>query len=373
MQSVKGIQEVADRAGVSITTVSHALSGKGRIAPATRERIHQIAAELGYRPHASARNLAARKSGLLGIAVSQAAEQSFAFTGFAYFMHLVGAATKAALERGYALVLVPSPDKDEDPFDAFDLDGAVIVDPIRRDPLVAGLRARSIPFVTTGRVPEDPESEYWVDNDHLAGTHAMLAHLERAGAERVALLTARPFPSYALDAVTAYKQWSAARDTEPQLVVTHGDLTESQGVTAARDLFALPSPPDAIYATIDTLALGALRAAQAAGLSVPRDVLIASCTDNDALRAVEPALTALNLHPHEIGRAAVVMLAQIIDGPPPTQTRAIVPSRIAARASTRRHPRPTPSASRAGRGRRGRGAARPARTGDADPGMPRRA
>ncbi|MGZ4248749.1 MAG: LacI family DNA-binding transcriptional regulator [Solirubrobacteraceae bacterium] len=353
MQPGKGIQEVADKAGVSITTVSHALSGKGRIAPATRERIHRIAADLGYRPHASARNLAARKTGLLGLAVSQAAEQSFAFTGFAYFMHLMGEATKAALEQGYALVLVPPADNGADRFESLPLDGAVIIDPIRNDPLVTGLRTRSTPFVTTGRVPDGLDvDDYWVDNDHVAGTHAMLQHLERSGARRIALLTARPFPSYAIDAITAYEAWSAHRGTEPLTVVSRGELTESQGYTAASELFDLAQPPDAIYATIDTLALGALRAAHVRGLSIPDDVLIASCTDNDALRTAEPPLTALNLHPNEIGRLAIEMLVALVDGHEPPEAHLTVRSRVAPRASTRRRGRtPTAKAVATGSGR----------------------
>jgi DNA-binding LacI/PurR family transcriptional regulator len=332
----KGIQEVAERAGVSITTVSHALSGKGRIAPATRERIHRIATELGYRPHASARNLAARRSGLFGIAVAHSAEHSLRFTGFAYFMQLMGAATKAALEHGYALLLVPPATDGSDPFEALPLDGAVIVDPVQSDPLVRGLRARSVPFVTTGRVPGDAGSDYWVDNDHVSGTLAILHHLKRSGAQRVALLTARPAPSYALDAISAYEEWSRQRASEPLIAAGRGDLSEGQGFAAAADLLDSASPPDAIYATIDTLAVGALRAARARGLSVPEDLLIASCTDDDAARRASPPLTTMNLHPDEIGREAVEMLVALVDGREPPQRHVVVPSRVTPRGSTRR-------------------------------------
>jgi DNA-binding LacI/PurR family transcriptional regulator len=350
VQQGKGIQEVADRAGVSITTVSHALSGKGRIAPATRERIHRIAAELGYRPLATARNLASRRSGLLGIAVAQAAEHSLHFTSFDYFMQLMGAATKTALEHGYALLLVPPASNGDDPFETLPLDGAVIVDPVRNDPLVRGLRARSVPYVTTGRVPDEPGSDYWVDNDHLGGTLSILQHLERSGAQRIALLTARPSPSYVIDAMTSYKSWSAQRGSDPLTVVSHGDLTENQGFAAAGELLDLPSPPDAIYATIDALAIGALRAARSRGLSVPGDLLIASCTD--AARTGDLPLTAFNLHPDEIGREAIEMLVALVDGREPPEKHVIIPSRITARASTRRRGSPGSSKQQSTRARR---------------------
>jgi DNA-binding LacI/PurR family transcriptional regulator len=63
-----GIKDVASAAGVSATTVSHALNGKGRLPPGTRERVHRIAEELGYRPNATARHLAGGKTGVLGLA-----------------------------------------------------------------------------------------------------------------------------------------------------------------------------------------------------------------------------------------------------------------------------------------------------------------
>src|SRR5689334_2714606 len=103
------IQEVAHAAGVSITTVSHALNGKGRIAPETRARVQRVAAELRYRPHAGARNLAEGKAGVISLAVSQAPGLSFALTDFAYFLNLMAAATRSALQLGYALVLLPAP------------------------------------------------------------------------------------------------------------------------------------------------------------------------------------------------------------------------------------------------------------------------
>jgi DNA-binding LacI/PurR family transcriptional regulator len=332
-----GIQEVADRAGVSITTVSHALSGKGRIAAGTRERIRRIAEELQYRPHAGARSLAAGKSGLLGLALSPASTPSVSLTSLSYFIGLMTAASSEAIASSYALVLLPKPTDAGDPFDDLDLDGAIIVDPAPSDPYLARLRSRGIPVVTTGRDTDDPHADHRVDNDHFAATLSMLRHLERARARRVALATAQPTASYVRDIISAYEQWSEQHGSEPLVVESDsGDLSESAGFAAGVALLDRPSPPDAIYATADRVALGVLLAARTRGIGIPDRVMLAAGSDSDASRHTEPSLTALSLNEAEVGRRALKMLVELVDGREPAETRVTVPVRIRVRASTRR-------------------------------------
>jgi DNA-binding LacI/PurR family transcriptional regulator len=252
----------------------------------------------------------------------------------------MGAATQAALERGYALVLVPTGHDVVEPFASVDLDGAVVVDPVANDPLVAQLRAAGVPVVTAGRIPGESDQEWWVDNDHVAGTLATLQHLERAGARRLALVTGPPLTSYTIDTLAAYHQWCETRGCEPQVATARGDLTESAGFAAAAELLMGPESPDAIYATLDRLALGVLLAAHAHGRDVPADLLVAGCSDSDAAKRSRPSLTALSLNPEEIGRQAVRMLIELTDGRVPAQSHVVVRTRVVPRASTK-HREPT--------------------------------
>ena len=103
-----GIRDVAAAAGVSITTVSDALNGKGRLPDATRRHVREVADRLGYRPSAAARTLRTGKSGLIGLTVTTYGDEPFTFTEFAYFAEMARAATSAALARGYALVILPA-------------------------------------------------------------------------------------------------------------------------------------------------------------------------------------------------------------------------------------------------------------------------
>lgn len=330
-----GIRQVAAAAGVSVTTVSHALNGKGRLPQETRDRVHEVAQRLGYRPNATARNLAGGKTGLLGLVISQPAGTDFALSDFAYFTYLTAAAASAALKGGYALVLTPA-DMSLGADVGIAVDGAIIVDPVQDDPLIDDLREASVPVVTTGRVVGEDPGRAWVDNDHIAGTRSILDHLARRGAERVALMTTPTVISYSVDVEQAYRDWCAEHDLEPLVSKTDRQLTESAGFAAASDLLSLPAPPDAIFASYDRLAFGALLAARARGVSVPGDLLLAmTATESSRGQSSGPSVTALDLRPDRIGQRAIELLIDLVEGRA-DRGHILVPTRLIARTSTKR-------------------------------------
>lgn len=333
MQRPVGIKEVAEEAGVSLTTVSHSLNGKGRVHERTRRHVQEVAARLGYKPNAVARSLAGGRSGLIGLAVAQTLDGQFAVSDFAYYAQLMSAATAAAFDSGYALVLASG--GEEGAWSSVRLDGLIVVDPVRDDPLCASFRSRGVPVVTTGRVPGGKDG-FWIDNDHIAGTHAILDHLASRGAQRIALLASPPVTSYAIDARDAYEEWCGERRQDSIVAVARDDLTEGSGFEATAKLLRRVKPPDAVYATLDRLALGGLLAAHANGLTVPRDLLVAGCTDSEAGKLARPSLTALALNPEEIGRESVAMVTELIEGRRPQSSHVLVPTRVIPRSSTRR-------------------------------------
>jgi DNA-binding LacI/PurR family transcriptional regulator len=329
-----GIRDIAEAAGVSATTVSHGLNGKGRLPQETRERIRRIAEELGYRPNISARNLKRGRTGLLGLASSR--HMPFALSDFAYFAQLMAGAATASMDRGYPLVLAP-PNRAIGETGGIEVDGAIFVDPVRDDPLVDELRGLGIPLVTTGRVLGSEHADAWVDNDHRAATDAILDHLHRRGARRIALLTTPTEISYRADLDEAYGAWCAAHDMRPRIAYARADLTESAGFNAATELLSAPDPPDAIFASYDRLAYGALLAARAGGINVPDELLLAmTATASGTAQPGGPAITAVDLHPEHIGRAAAGLLVDLLEERPVAETNILVPTRIISRASTRR-------------------------------------
>jgi DNA-binding LacI/PurR family transcriptional regulator len=328
------IRDVAKAAGVSTTTVSHAINGKGRVDAATRKRVIAIAGELGYRANQTAVNLLRRRTGVIALTISAPEGIPVDLMQLDFFVRFVNAATRACLDHGYALIIAPPAGASS--FDAVDVDGGIVIDPLADDPLLQALGQRRIPAVTSGRDPARPEDEgAWVDNDLVASTHGLLDHLVEAGAGSIGFVAAPAVYSYAMDYRHGYERWCAEHGIETQIAEAAHGLTETVGFHAASRLLDSPRRPDAIFAALDRYALGTLSAAAAKGLRVPDELMLAAGTDSELMRSATPPITGLDLHPERNGRLAVEMLLARIDDPDVPQRPAVVPADIVRRASTR--------------------------------------
>lgn len=227
------------------------------------------------------------------------------------------------------------------------IDGAIIVDPIRGDPLAGQLHRSGVPVATTGRVLDDDALDCWVDNDHPAGARALLEHLRRRGAARIALINTDTPMSYTVDVDQTFRSWCETHGIEPLIIHAH-DFTEGAGFATAQDLLSRPTPPDAIYATYDRRAYGTLLAAQARGVRVQDELLLVStATESEATSRLHPSLTVLNLYPELIGHHAAQLLVDLVEGREPPERQITVPTRVVTRASTRRQRRSRQTATQA--------------------------
>ena len=281
-----GIKEVAIAAGVSTTTVSHALNGKGRLPDTTRARVRAVA-EQARLPAERARGvLAGGRTAMLAMTVSGSDEFAVQVGDLDYFLQVTNAATSAALERGYAVTLLPARWRPET-LARLPLDGGIVVDPVRDDAVVAALNARALPVVTLGRQPDGPADAPWIDNDHHAGTaRCSTTSRARGPADRPPLgahgLLLRAGHARRLRRVVrGHRGRAAGRDSsrEPE---------RARRLRRDDEAARVPHPPDGIYATLDRLALGALLAADARGVRVPADLRIAACTESHAARSSPP-------------------------------------------------------------------------------------
>ncbi len=330
------IRDVAEAAGVSVTTVSHALSGRGRVAPGTRERVRRIAEEMGYTANPHAQRLVSGRSRTVAIQIAGFANEGSPdlVPDAAFFLDVLNGAARAAASREYELILAPS-DLDPRTTQSLSIDGAVVVDPHGDELLLKVLPERGAPVVTTGRPTRGAVRFPWIDNDHGGLTVRALEHFAEMGYRRPAIMATTPSRSYVADILDAYRRWTAERGIEPITIELREPPAERAAARAAQRLLTRRDAPDAVYATYDRLALGVLRQAQTLGLSVPGDLGIASAVDGDTLHWVHPTITAMTLNPGLIGSRAVEALIDLAEGRP-VAPGAMVPGRVVVRASTQR-------------------------------------
>jgi DNA-binding LacI/PurR family transcriptional regulator len=328
-----GIRDVAAAAGVSITTVSDALNGKGRLPEATRKLVRETADRLGYRPSAAARTLRTGKSGLIGLMLTT----PFTFTEVAYFAQMTTSATSTALDMGYGLVVVPTASQ-FDVWASVALDGAIVLDPLPDDPVLGELHRRGIPIVTDGREVGPQLSNGWVDNDHTAGTFKVLDHLVEAGARQIGMIGGTTSDNYTQESMAAYRTWCALHNQEPIIeCFTLPDRRDSS--IAAHRMLMREERPDAVYGIYDPSGGDLLEAARALNLRVPHDLMVACCSENSGYATVDPPVTTLSLQPGACGASAVELLIDAMEHPGLGQGQRLMPSSLVVRASTRRSSR----------------------------------
>ncbi len=327
------IKDVARLAGVSPTTVSHALGGQRPVSEATRKRVREAVEQLGYRPHPGARSLKASGTGVVALCAVNA-KSSSSLANLEYYFRLIQSVTEVAHEEGYALVVVPS-DGSHLYWERLLVDGAIIADPWQDDVNIAFLRGQGLPFVTIGRPPEDPEHGYWVDDDVVAETRAMLDHLAGRGADSIALVSWETSDYWTQTGLRTYREWCGERGIAPRIEEVREEDDEPLTAAASR-LLEGPGRPDAVYGLYELPAIAVVRRAGELGIKVPEQLLVAGPGDFGLAVKTSPAMTTLEYDVERQGREAACMLIQLIRGQTVDQPRMIIPFSIAERESTRR-------------------------------------
>lgn len=325
-----GIREVAEAARVSITTVSLALNGKGRVSEETRARVLEAAERLGYQPHPSARSLKGGRTGVIALAFSYLKPLPYPLTDFDYFNRAIQGATEAALARDCGLVIGP-PTPQSDVWSRLPLDGVVVFDPVLGDPVPGQLRKRGTPMVVVGRDPNGDFDDPKVDNDHAAGTRMALDHLWARGARKIALFAYPLLDAFVAVSEATYRAWCAERGVEPRVLLFPAMWDRAPRQVAA-ELFASSDRPDAVYCLEDDLGLESLSAAHDSGLRVPEDLKIAACTDREVFPNL--SLTTIEIDPGRTAREAVGLLLDIVERLADARSNIEIPLRLVPREST---------------------------------------
>jgi DNA-binding LacI/PurR family transcriptional regulator len=329
------LKDVAERAGVSIKTVSNVVRGNVRVAEPTRQRVLSAIAELDYRPHASARHLRTGRSGVIALAVPELIQP--------YFAELATAVINAAREHDVSVLIEDTGGNPaaelrvacglSDPL----IDG-VLLSPQRLDQATLARRERRVPLVLLG------ERDYEVPADHVLIDNVLAAqeatvHLIAGGCRRIAAVGFQADPLYTTSQQRARGYLKALESAglphEPELTPLVPAFTRTDGMTAMRSLLALREPPDAVFCFSDLLASGVVRAAHDAGRSVPGDIAVIGFDDVEETRFSVPSLSTVAPDKPQLAQLAVkALLARIAGDPEAPHSTLYAPYRLVAREST---------------------------------------
>ncbi len=328
------IREVAERAGVSISTVSHALSGRRTISEATKARVIEAAADLGYGANPLAQSLRTGRSGMIGLVLRPRDAVHGSLGGTETFTRLLGAVAAAVLEHKMGLVHVP--DLMDPSAQRVPMDGCIVAHPYGNDEVLGALVRRDLPVVTVEEDPDRPDFLWSVSLDHTGVMTDLLDRLRDQGARRIMLLTGTEDNAWNRRSREAYLAWTRRHRRTPH----HRALYEGTGVQGASELIepilGRKQRPDAIVAAASRFAAGIADTAGRMGLVVPDDLMLASLTDSEYTRSHTPAITSVDLVLEDLAISVVdLMLRRLAGGPPPEQPLVLRP-KLYERASTAR-------------------------------------
>ncbi|GAA3341292.1 LacI family DNA-binding transcriptional regulator [Amorphoplanes nipponensis] len=303
------LRQVAERAGVSIRTVSNVVSGFAQVAPDTRARVQEAIDELRYRPNAAARHLRGGRSGLVALAVPEIASP--------YFGELAGLLVREAERRSWML-LVQQTDGDAE-HERRLLDGVrgqvvdgLVLSPWALSPRELRRAPGGVPVVLLGEQDADGLLDH-VAVDSVAAAREATRHLITLGRTRIAAIGPQPQLDNGTAArrVEGYRQAlaEAGLPADPAREVPVARLHRADGAAAMAALLDAGREVDAVFCFSDQLALGAMQAALSRGVRIPGELAVVGFDDVEDGRYATPSLTTIAPDKEAIARDALNCLA----------------------------------------------------------------
>ncbi len=305
------IREIAERARVSVATVSRVVNHVPTVNRKLAKRVRKVVAELGYSANSQARGLASGKSRTLGLVVSCIADP--------FFTEIIQSFENAAVRRGYE-VLVASTFHD---FNGIELcvrrmverriEGAAILTFGWGELIAENLRAQGIVAVSVNGGPRGSKaSAVWID--YGRGIRQALEHLAALGHERIAHVIGPLHSTSALTKRSEFEKYVSeiGISVSSELIVT-GDDTVEGGMSAFAQLAQLRDQPTAIFCSNDMTAVGVIRQAHELGVAVPQELSVIGCDDISFARAITPPLTTVRVPQAELARLAFRALLGELD------------------------------------------------------------
>ncbi|MDR7331911.1 LacI family DNA-binding transcriptional regulator [Roseateles asaccharophilus] len=337
------VTDIAAVAGVSVMTVSRALSGKGYVAENTRAKILQVAESLGYVANIGAKAMKGGRTGVLGLLVSDFQSPVVAA--------IIGATSRMVKQAGLDLILydiapVAGSKARPDIGAMFSTlcDGLLLILPGQHAEQLDQFQRLSLPVVLVN---------YWraptplpvVRADNYEGAYGITQHLLDLGHRRVAFMRGTSYSGQSAERERGYLAALAAAGVEPDpSLIVDGEFSQRSGFEQGQVLLDRADPPTAVFCANDLMAQGMLDAARVAGLSVPEQLSVVGFDDIPSAAQCHPALTTVRQDYEQLGENAVRLLLQHIEHGSQRGMRIELQSHLVIRDSTAPPPvKPAPA------------------------------
>jgi LacI family transcriptional regulator len=325
--------DVAARAGVSVATVSRALSGDPkRVSAPVLQRIVDAAEELDYIPNNLARNMRSGSSRILGLVISD--------IGNPFFTAVARGVEDVAQRHGYSLVLSntdESPDREAASLGVMAAEraaGLIIATTNENGTALRRFADMGMAIVAIDRhIVDLPTDSVVVDNE--SASNEAVTHLVRLGHRRIAIIGGPSDADTARERMRGYER--ALQDARIGLdpaITRHGDFRETAGLTMTRELLDLADPPSAIFAVNNLTTIGVLGALRERGVEVPADISVVGFDDIPTAELLDPPLTVVQQPTYRVGVRAADLLIRRLREPDAAVKEVVLSARLIVRGST---------------------------------------
>lgn len=305
------LNDIADKAGVSVSTVSRVLNDKAkkyRISPDTESLVLRTAEVLRYRPNHLARGLRLKKSNTIGLITPDISNPFFAY--------IIKRVQKVAHDQGYTLVVCNTDEDQELEIEHTNLlyrdriDGLIVMPVGQRYDHFEEWLSKGTPLVLLDRCFEDiPANTVVVDNHQ--GAYKAIEYLIQHGHERIAIIQGLPGTYTSTERLRGYREALQAHGLPvDESLIVGSDFRQENGYIEMKLLLNMGVPPTAVFATSDLITLGVLQAVTEEGLAIPEDLSLVTFDDFDFAPYLKCPLTAVRQPKEMMGEMAVKLLVE---------------------------------------------------------------
>lgn len=325
------ITDVARLANVSRSTVSHVLNNTRFVEVATRRRVLDAVDQLGYRPNSVARSLTTRRTGTVGMIISDASNH--------FFSEMLRGVEDVLLPAQYSLTVCNTDEVLEREAHYLDLllrhrvDGIIAAATSQRWSALHEAEVQHTPVVFVDRKYPGMEGAY-VGVDNVGGAYLGARHLIEKGYRRIGILAGFQRLSTMVERLAGFRQaLHEAQIPLPEEWVAYSTMSIEGGQEALQGILALPERPDAFFINNNLLTVGALTALRTAGLCYPNDVGLVSFDDHPWASIIDPPLTVVRQPSREMGRVAAQVLFDLMNSNGATDTSHVLECELVVRQS----------------------------------------